>query len=58
MVELVGWDFDMNAEMLLNAATAYCIVKAAMPIRIAGSLMLTPALARLLQRSNPFAKSK
>jgi hypothetical protein len=57
MLKIVNMEVDNSSKQFLDLVTSYVIVKALMPARIALSLALTPAGARLIQRMNPFQKS-
>ncbi len=50
MCKFIGMEVDTGSKQFLDLLTSYVIVKAFMPLRIALSLSLTPAGARLIQR--------
>ncbi|KAI8909003.1 hypothetical protein EDD86DRAFT_206658 [Gorgonomyces haynaldii] len=50
MMQYLGFEtLDPKSQTMLHLATSYAVVKAAMPLRVGLSLLLTPGFARLLQ---------
>ncbi|KAI9219753.1 hypothetical protein BC828DRAFT_406405 [Blastocladiella britannica] len=50
VIKYYGWDIQPDSRVFVNLVASYAIVKMLMPVRIAASVAMTPAFARVIDR--------